>query len=306
MLWLFFALSAYALLAISAVGDKYLLSKVFPNPLRYAFYVGILGILVIVAVPFLGFPVGDLPYTIAALFSGAMFIVALVHYYSILQTHESSRIIPAIGGVLPLWTLLFTFIVFPDEGVWNASLLALPIFIVASVLITAESPRHVFSKSLGAALVSALLFAIYFVSLKYVYSDAGFWSGFLWTRLGGVVAALVILPFIRWSAKAPSVTPDERPRRLKAVALFFGTKATGALATISQNAAVYVAPAFAISLINALQGTQYVFLIIFTLLLSKKFPAFLKESFKGGAMIQKVGAIALFIVGMAYLALAEN
>jgi len=54
MPWLTLIILAYFLFAIVALGDKYLL-KGPPNPKIYTFYVGVLGILALFLIPFVGF-----------------------------------------------------------------------------------------------------------------------------------------------------------------------------------------------------------------------------------------------------------
>ena len=55
MLWLIVAISAYLILAIVFLVDKYLLVGPIPNPKIYAFYIGTLGIAVLLLVPFIEF-----------------------------------------------------------------------------------------------------------------------------------------------------------------------------------------------------------------------------------------------------------
>lgn len=75
MLWLTVTISAYFLLAIVALIDKYLISGPIPNPKVYAFYVGILGILALFLFP-LGFLVPNSLDIILSLLAGALYIFA--------------------------------------------------------------------------------------------------------------------------------------------------------------------------------------------------------------------------------------
>jgi hypothetical protein len=75
----------------------------------------------------------------------------------------------------------------------------------------------------------------------------------------------------------------------------------GALANILQNWAIALSPLVYVSLINALQGIQYAFLLIFTVFISLKFPKILKEEIKSQILIQKIFAIFLIIIGLAIL-----
>ena len=70
-----------------------------------------------------------------------------------------------------------------------------------------------------------------------------------------------------------------------------------------QNWAIFLAPLAFLAIINALQGVQYVFLLIFAVLLSLKFPQILKEEISREIIFQKVVAILLIGGGLVILAL---
>jgi len=53
MLWIFIIITAYLIFAINALIDNYLLLGP-PNPKSYAFYIGTLGIIALVLIPFVG------------------------------------------------------------------------------------------------------------------------------------------------------------------------------------------------------------------------------------------------------------
>jgi hypothetical protein len=53
-----------------------------------------------------------------------------------------------------------------------------------------------------------------------------------------------------------------------------------------------------VALINSLQGTQYIFLMIMVFFLSTRYPKILKEQFRGGVWVQKVLGAALITVGL--------
>lgn len=303
MLWFWLSILAYFLFAINQLWDRYLLTKLFPSTLVYAFYAGILSGVVVVAVPFLGFPIGDMAFVLSALFCGAVFVVALVVNYMALQKYEASRIVPAIGGLLPLVTLILTYLVFPNEKMATGQIISFGLFTLGSVIITAQGWAHIFSRSFGYASMAAILFGIYFASLRYTYEiGPSFWGGFLWTRLGSVLAAVLIFLFassVRKTvlARRSRGNTDARQGRIRAGLLFLGNKSLGAFATIIQNGAVSIAPPLAVSLINSLQGTQYIFLMIVAYLVSRELPQLLKESFGGKILIQKLSAILLFVAG---------
>lgn len=305
MTWLLLALLGYALFAVNSVGDKYLLANVIQSPLQFTFHVGMLGGLVILFVPFFGFPLPELHFLVATAFSGIVFIAALAIFYRTLAKHESSRIIPAIGGFLPLFTLLLAFFIFPHEPIGYLETLSLCLFIVASITVSSERGKKIFSKGLDGALFSAFLFALYFVSMKYVYSLAPFWDGLLWTKIWGVLAAIGILIFSR-SVRTELFMRKNRSAKVglsgpKPIAEFLGIQGAGAAASVLQSGAVYIAPPSSVAIVNALQGTQFLFVELFVFILSVKFPTVIKESFSGKTGMKKIFASLLFIIGIGLL-----
>jgi len=108
MLWLTPIILAYFLFAIVALGDKYLL-KGPPNPKIYAFYVGVLGILTLFLIPFVGFSIPGVLGLLFCLLAGTIYIFALLGLYEGLEKFEASRIIPAIGGFSPIFILALTY-----------------------------------------------------------------------------------------------------------------------------------------------------------------------------------------------------
>jgi hypothetical protein len=89
----------------------------------------------------------------------------------------------------------------------------------------------------------------------------------------------------------------------KTLGIFVSNQALGGGANILQNWAIALAPLSYVAFVNALQGIQHVFLLIFAVFLSFKFPHILKEEFSGKILFQKIFAILLIGVGLALLAI---
>ena len=121
MLWLIAAIGAYFLFAITALFDRHLLSGHIPGPRVYACFVGILSIFALFLIPF-GFTIPCLEIIGISLLAGAIFILACLSFYSALQKFEASRIVPCVGGILPLFTLCLSYIIFGEQislDIWN-------------------------------------------------------------------------------------------------------------------------------------------------------------------------------------------
>jgi len=265
MLWLIIIIVAYFLFAIVALGDKYLLAGA-PNPKSYSFYVGILGGLVLILIPFVDFSIPAFYQVLFCFLAGAMFIFAILGMFEGLERFEASRIIPAVGGILPLFTFLLVYFFSGREEILGAwELLAFLLLLSGSVLINIKLGKRISFASLKISAVTAFLFALFFVLTKYVYMMLPFWNGFIWIRIGMFLVALFFIFFkeVRREIFAGKFTFDK-----KTGTFFVLNQGIGAGASILQNWAIALAGLVYLSVINALQGVQYVFLFIFTIFLS--------------------------------------
>ncbi len=301
-MWLIAAVSTYIILAVVQLVDKYLLVGSIPNPKVYAFYVGTLGILVLVLAPFVGFYFPEISTIILSLLAGAVFIYALFWLYKGLQLFEASRIIPAIGGLVPLFTFGLVYLLsFGKETLTLGGGIAFILLVSGSILIVLRKEKLVNLKSLKISLIAAFLLSLSFVLVKYVYLALPFWTGFLWKSIGGFLMAICFFIF------APEVKKEIFKKRelfpKKTAIIFLVNQAAGGGAAILQNWAIALAPLAYIAFINALQGVQYVFLFIFALLFSFKFPQILKEEVSKEVIFQKIIAILLIGGGLVFLAL---
>jgi len=301
MLWLTITISAYLILAVVFLVDKYLLVGPIPNPRLYAFYVGVLGIAVLVFIPFIAFYPPTFREAFLSFVSGASFVCAIYWFFKGLRLFEPSRMVPAVGGILPIFTFLLVFVFSGGQEMLKSSgLLAFALLVSGTFLITYEKSKKISLGSLKFSLAAAFLFALSFVSAKYIYMDNPFLVGLVWIRVAGAVAALL---FLLNKEVREGLFGQKIGLERKTVAIFLSSQAGGAGANILQNWAIALAPLAYIAVINALQGIQYVFLLVFAALISLKFPKILKEKVSREVLLQKIAAILLIGGGLAMLSL---
>jgi len=314
MNWLLAAISAYLILAIVFLVDKYLLVGPIPNPKVYTFYIGTLGILVLILAPFVGFYIPELSQIILSLFCGALFIYGIFWLNIALRLFEASRVIPAIGGILPTFSFLLIYIFSGGKEIFTIwEFLAFILLIFGGVLIVYPSAEKggeeqmffdyekakISLKSLRISAMAAFFLALSFVLAKYVYMAQPFWSGYIWIRIGGFLMAMSFL-FTRRVRDELFKVKMNFPK--KTAVIFLSNQVAGASANILQNWAIALSPLIYVAIINALQGVQYMFLLMFAVLLSLKFPRILKEEISRGILLQKILAILLIGAGLALLA----
>lgn len=309
MLWLIVTISFYFILAAVFLVDKYLLTSSVPDPKLYTFYVGALGILFLIFIPFVGFYVPSFFQIILALLAGAIYIYALFWFYKSLSLFEASRVVPAISGLVPLFTFFLVYIfslgkdILPPLGI-----IAFILLILGSILIVAEKEKFINLKSLKISIVCAFLLSLSFTLSKYVYLSQSFWNGFILIRLGGVIMAVIFLFFVKdirekiFARRKVANFSQLQKKNYKTAIIFLLNQGGGGIAIILQNWALALAPLAYIAVINALQGVQYIFLLILTILISLKFPQIIKEEISKRVILQKGLVMLLIVAGLAFLA----
>jgi hypothetical protein len=303
MTWLIVAISSYLILAAVFLVDKYLLTGSIPNPKVYTFYVGTLGILVLVFAPFVGFYIPTIPQIILAFSAGAIYIYALFWFYKSLQLFEASRVVPAIGGLTPLFTFALIYLFSRGREILSfLEIIAFIFLILGSVLISLKKEKLINIKSLKFSVLTAFLLSLSFVLIKYVYLVQPFWNGFIWRSVGGFLMAICFFVFFPEIKKEIFIKRREKFPKKTAI-IFLTNQTAGAGAAILQNWAIFLVPLAYVSFINALQGVQYVFLLIFAIILSFKLPKILKEEISREIIFQKVAAILLIGAGLVLIAL---
>jgi len=299
MLWLIVAVISYALFSLVSIGDKYLLVGP-PNPKIYSFYVGILGMAVLLLIPFTGFYFPGFPLTALSFATGLIYILAVLFLYESLERFEVSRIIPALGGFLPIFTLIISVAVIGQQAFFGWSkVLSFCLLILGSIFISLENSFKFSLKSLVFAASSALLLSLYFVISKVLYAEVEFWTAFIWIRIGSFFAVLFLIFFkdVRMEILKRKTSSFTK----KTGALFILIQSAGAGAVILQSWAISLADALYIPFVSALQGTQYIFLFLLTSFISLKSPGLLEEKISKRIIAQKITAIILIAAGLTFL-----
>jgi len=300
-MWFLVTIAAYFILAVVFLADKYLLASSVPNPKTYAFFVGILGIFLIFIIPFINFFIPAPDQIILSLLSGAVFIFGLYWFLKALKNFDASRVVPAVGALVPIFVFAIVFIFsFEREKLTVWVFLSFALLLLGGILITSENKKSITLESFKISALAAFLFALSFVLAKYIYLKQPFLNGLLWTRFGGVLAALGLFFFSKDIKK--DIFERKKNTNTGKFGFFIVNQVAGAGAGLLQNWAIALTPLAYLAFINALQGVQYVFLFILTILLSVKFPRILKEEISKKIIFQKIIAILLIGAGLAILA----
>lgn len=307
MWWLILALAAQALLAIVALGDKFLLTSSIGRPATYAAAVGLAGFLVVLAAPFMGWPWFGWQISYLAFASGILFILALLPFYEGIRRFETSRIVPATGALIPVFTLLFSWLLFSNvSGVFGGrSILAFMFLILGGVWISREPGKKISGGTLKFGLAAAPIFSLSTVVMKAAYLRQTFWSGFFWGTLGLAFAGLAIFVLdkrVREDLRSAFKKTDRANGSSSTKIYFLLVQVCGSVATVLQSGANYLVPPPRIAFLNALQGTQYVFLFILSSLVGFWYPGSkLRENMSAKIVMNKIFAIGVILGGIILL-----
>lgn len=318
MSWLTLTIFAYFLNSLAMVIDKTLLKREVKNPFVYTFYIAALGaLLMMLAIPIALLFHLELVwpgyYQLAiSLVAGATFSLGLLFMFSALKREDASRLIPMIGGLTPFFVLLLAYI-FVGEQLTRGQIFAFILIIIGTFIISLEFDRErglliwlkqkitgqvtyqlpKMRRALLLALPAAILFGLSYALTKDVYNHQPFVSGFVWTRLGAFL--VVLLPIISAQNRRDLFHPEQSHGMTSAKGRFlFGQFCGGTSALLLQ----YAISLASVSLIQALQGIQYVFVFIFVAISTYYFPKFLKEEMTPLLIAQKVFAILLIGAGI--------
>jgi len=311
MNWFFIALSAYLLLAIANLLDKFLVDNVLKSSKAYAFVVCVLGASAILIAPwFLKWP--GFSWLMFNLLIGGVFAGALWALYEALKKGEAARVLVFIGGLTPVFSIIFTILFFKESyslnqwlgmgallmGVLFIALLPQPRSFLARLMAKLGLKQKVKQRGLLIALLSAFLYALYFVGTKHAYNHRPFLSVFIWTRLG---AALLVLTFLFKKAERKIILgmfKKSSPTKKRGLVVF--NQVLGSSGFVLQNYAVFLGP---VAIVNALQGFQYAFILIISAILAVVAPKKWHENFSWRIILQKSIAVVLVGIGLYFIAI---
>ena len=291
--------------ATVALIDKYIIStRKVPQPSYYAFLVSMLSALSVfiflfsfvsipipeVAIPsFKNIDVPSLVVTLLSLGAGTFFFYALWSLFTALRDADTSDVIPVVGSVSALVAFPFGYYLFDlrlnDNFVFGILLLIIGAFLL--------SHYRFKRKVLLITVVSGIFFALHFISLKLLFGITHFDNAFFWSRMGIVVAALAI--FIpRWEY----CKDCSRTTTAGSTAIIVGNKLMAGVASFLILKAVDLSD---VSLVQALGGLQFVFLLIFSVTLGHFLPKECGENLVGRHKVQKTIAVSLLVIGFLFL-----
>lgn len=297
MNWIFFAIIGHLFLALVFLLDKLILTKgVIPQPVVYAIYIGISSLAWMPFLIPLSFELNviltNFQFVALALLAGIIYVFGLIAFYAAVKKSEVSVSAPLVGVCVAIFSLILSFL-FLGERLDTFQLLAF-FFLVSGGFLISFKKNVGFSAPFGLIFLNGFLWSAAFVLMKDVYLKLGFLNAYMFFQGGFVLAGFILLLFRQHRQLTAAHLKSVGTRN---IGIFGLNKILAGIGFIFLNYAIFLNN---IGLVQSLQGLQYVFLLIFTGLLSWKAPQILKEEIQG-VIFKKI--IAIFFIALGLLIL---
>ncbi len=306
-MWIWLAIAAQVIYAIVAIFDKSIVtSKNVLHPFSYAFFISILSSLSVFVFigGFVDAPFGiEIPklsnlvlpsLTIAALclLTGIIMFVALVNLYESLSKADASDVVPIISAVGAIGTVIFEFF-FLAEYYVRINVLGLLLLILGTILVSSfRFSKIVFFHTI----ISGLSFATYYLLIKVIFNSINFDSGFLYTRIGLVLAALSVILIPAYRRRIFRKLKGKKVQAKKASVYVLVLKLFSGLASILTLKAIDIGT---VAVVQAISGMQFLVLILASFLFGWYTPIYFGEqNLTVRDYIQKVLAAAVITLGL--------
>lgn len=294
MNWLFFALLAPFLYAVTTFIDKYIVSKEVKDYSALPIYIGFIGLLTGTVFWILtGFPILTLRDGLIVLLTGVLTGWSVIFYYKAISQEDAS-IVNILFQMFPVITLILAFI-FLKETISGKQLFGFTFVLIGSILISLKKEKrktHI-SAAFFLILIVDFFWAISGVLMKFALNANSF-SKILSYESWGIGLGALTIYFIMGSVR-------------KAFKKSIKTVTKRALKVIILNELLYVSAksftflAFSlgtVTLVSVLENTQALYSIFLGVILTKLFPSVFREQISKKDLAKKMVASSLFLLGI--------
>ncbi len=288
-MWILLSIIAAFIWSIVNVIDKTIMTRFIKRPVIPVIISGLLGIvfsLIIWTKKFVllsGWPL------FLSLLAGAIAAVATIFYFKAIKIEEASRVVPLFAMTL-IWIVVLA-VIFLGEILTIQEYFGIFIIFLGSVLISIKKRfRFSLGKVFLLMLLSTILYAVNRILYKYLMGDWDYWTVFSWTNIGFF---LIMFPLFIYYI--PIFRETIKKYKGKAMGLIISSESLSLIALII----FLVAMSFGfVALVSAVNSVHYLFVFLWTILLSIWFPKIIKEELKGSIIFLKLLAIVLIIGGV--------
>lgn len=293
----FIAIIANGLIGISLVWDKVLLRKPETrNLVSYVFWLGAISIFGLLLVPF-GFHWPRPTISILALVTGMLHLAAVWFYYAALKRGEASQTLAVMGGFSPVATALIALPLLRQPYLARGNLLAFAL-LVGGGFVMFLSEKLNLRRILPDILLASGLFGLVNVLQKVVFDNANFVSGYVIFTLGTFAGAMLLLVRRRWRRQ---IFVDSEKAEPRSRFWYFVNRFVSGVGSFLIFYAIDLAhPA----VVDAISGVRYAIIFLGAYGLTRLYPRWLQENFRGWTLAGKSLATLLIVAGLVLLGLS--
>ena len=294
------ALLGYLLNSTSTFLSKFVVNNSLPNPISYTFYVALSGLLVLVLIPF-GFIIPNHSALLFGLVSALAFLAALLLFYSSLFYDEPIVVAPIFGTFNSIFTFLLGYFLF-QEAISGKQILAILILILGLAIF---SSTHLFKSKLQrkhflVMAVGGMCAAISALTLRQSILQTNFITGLILCYVLASLASLSFLLIPKYQRLIFQAKVVKNSGFNKTSLWILSSEIIGAAGGFVISYGYSLAPA---SIVNSLQGIQYIFLLVVALLLPKHLQHLIGEDYIKKRLTQKIIGSIVIGIGLGILAL---
>lgn len=297
MSWFYLALLAPLLYAITILIDDNLLRHVYRNAHVATIISGCFGILPASLILLLGQGQESIagPLIGLSILGGFLLVVSYYFYFRGFETAEPS-VVAALFCLTPVAIPFFAhFIV--DERLSLLAICGFTAVVAAAFLYSlTDIKKFTVSKALVPVLTSALLIDTVSVANKYIYARADFYTAYIYFSIGMFIGGLVFLALAARPGADVGLRKVMRSKSLGILTLIVCVELFNLAAEFLHDRALSLGP---VSLVNALENLQPLYILLISVTLFPFFPRFFREAQSGSNRLKVV--LSVVLVAGAYL-----
>lgn len=283
------AIFQYGIQAVVDLMDKFLISTRKIEPVSYTFYTVVMGLLLLALWPW-NFAVLPAKFIFLDILSGVLFSLAMYVFFVCLAEGEVSRVVPFVFGLVPVFDILIGSLT--GHNMLTATELAAMGLLIPGALLVSHQEGKFWPVHLGLKTVSALLFSTYYALWQFAAHIGPILNNLMWNRLGAaaVLLVLLIMPAFRKKVFGLRQVEDKKSTSF----LFIFKQILGGANFIFLSFLFVLGK---ISIINGLQGFRYIFVLLFSWLVTRHRSQIIKEETTAPILTQKSFGIVLVFIG---------
>ncbi len=298
--WISIAISSAAALGMVNIFDSHLISKRMPSLRAFLLPVGlitlVLGLIFLCLFPLPG-NLSTWPLVVAVA-SGLLRTASVAILLYTLKREEVSRVVPVVS-IYPVFVVIMA-VPLLGETLNYLQWLAIAIVVAGAVMVSIKrrpgNPANWLGGTFFLLLGSSLLLALADVAAKYALSYISFWNMY-WISILSMAVIFLLISLRRHVIK--ELANIKRPRPILLLVLVNET-----LVVVGAVLLFWAMERGPVSLVSTIAGTRPIFVVIYALILSRFWPAFLVWQPGRAALVLKLVAISLIVGGIAIIYIA--